>query len=52
MYGIHGRETYDRRKRTKQAIYRRQGRPLVEWDVAGPLPVLTHPGQLQPRPST
>ncbi|MCZ1011970.1 DUF1173 family protein [Streptomyces lydicus] len=47
VYGIRGRETYDRRKRTKQAIYQRQGRPLLEWDVAGPLPALAPPEQLR-----
>ncbi|MCZ4603314.1 DUF1173 family protein [Streptomyces sp. Lzd4kr] len=34
VYGIHGRESYDQRKRVKQAHYQRQGAALIEWDVA------------------
>ncbi|MFD5079521.1 DUF1173 family protein [Streptomyces sp. NPDC058371] len=45
VYGIHGRGTYDRRKRTKQEFYQRQGRLLIEWDTAHPLPTLTHPSR-------
>ncbi|MFJ5817337.1 DUF1173 family protein [Streptomyces sp. NPDC093108] len=41
VYGIHGRDSYDRRKRTKQQFYQRQGRQLIEWDVTQPMPVLT-----------
>jgi hypothetical protein len=40
VYGIHGRETYDRRKTEKQEYYQRQGAQLIEWDVAQPLPEL------------
>ncbi|MFI6803838.1 DUF1173 family protein [Streptomyces luteogriseus] len=38
VYGIHGRESYDQRKRVKQAHYQRQGAALIEWDVAHSLP--------------
>ncbi|HEY8980581.1 MAG TPA: DUF1173 family protein [Streptomyces sp.] len=38
VYGIHGREAYDQRKRVKQAHYQRQGAGLIEWDVSGPIP--------------
>lgn len=51
MYGIHGRDSYDQRKRTKQAVYQRQGRLLIEWNTTGPLPALTRPS-LRPRPGT
>ncbi|MET8816395.1 DUF1173 family protein [Streptomyces sp. NPDC004549] len=43
VYGIHGRETYDRRKAEKQAFYQRQGGQLIEWDVTQPLPELASP---------
>lgn len=45
VYGIHGRETYDRRKAEKREFYHRQGSQLIEWDVAQPLPVLARSGQ-------
>ncbi|MFF3710276.1 DUF1173 family protein [Streptomyces phaeochromogenes] len=38
VYGIHGRESYDQRKRVKQAHYQSQDAGLIEWDVAGPIP--------------
>ncbi|MCG7202332.1 DUF1173 family protein [Streptomyces arenae] len=38
VYGIHGRESYDQRKRVKQAHYRCQDAALIEWDVAQSLP--------------
>lgn len=43
VYGIHGRESYDRRKRDKQAHYQRQGAELIEWDVTDALPNVTAP---------
>lgn len=45
VYGIHGRESYDRRKAEKREFYQRQGARLIEWDVARPLPVLARSGQ-------
>lgn len=44
VYGIHGREPYDRRKAEKQEFYQRQDGQLIEWDVTQPLPALAHPG--------
>lgn len=44
VYGIHGRESYDRRKNEKRELYQRRQVQLIEWDVAQPLPLLTHPG--------
>ncbi|MGP3950877.1 DUF1173 family protein [Streptomyces sp. 7N604] len=41
VYGIRGRESYERRKRAKQVIYRQRGAPLLEWDVAQPMPDLS-----------
>ncbi|WP_078943207.1 DUF1173 family protein [Streptomyces aureus] len=38
VYGIHGRESYDQRKRVKQAHYQRQGAGLIEWDVGDTIP--------------
>lgn len=38
VYGIHGRESYDQRKRVKQAYYQRQGAGLIEWDVTTDMP--------------
>ncbi|MDX2661172.1 MULTISPECIES: DUF1173 family protein [Streptomyces] len=38
VYGIHGRESYDQRKRVKQAHYQRQGAGLIEWDVGDSIP--------------
>lgn len=40
VYGIRGREAYERRKRIKQQHYAEQEIPLVEWDVHQPLPQL------------
>lgn len=40
VWGVRGRESYDKRKRAKQAIYRESGRRLLEWDVRDPLPDL------------
>lgn len=45
VYGIHGREAYDRRKAEKREFYQRQQGQLIEWDVAQPLPVLARSGQ-------
>jgi hypothetical protein len=45
VYGIHGRESYDRRKAEKREFYQRQEGQLIEWDVAQPLPVLARSGQ-------
>lgn len=49
VYGIHGRESYERRKSTKQAYYQRRGARLVEWDVSEPMPDLSLPGARGPR---
>ncbi|WP_405542766.1 DUF1173 domain-containing protein [Streptomyces phaeochromogenes] len=38
VYGIHGRESYDQRKRVKQAHYQGQGAVLIEWDVTRSFP--------------
>ncbi|WP_228982199.1 DUF1173 family protein [Streptomyces sp. DH12] len=43
VYGIRGREAYEQRKKVKQAYYQRRGAPLVEWDVAEPMPDLSLP---------
>ncbi|MFI6278049.1 DUF1173 family protein [Streptomyces sp. NPDC050988] len=51
VYGIHGRETYDRRKAEKREFYQRQEGQLIEWDVTQPLPVLTRSGQRCSGPS-
>ncbi|MGA5441919.1 DUF1173 family protein [Streptomyces griseoincarnatus] len=40
VYGIHGREAYDQRKRVKQAHYQNQDASLIEWDVTEPIPDL------------
>ncbi|MGW6202102.1 DUF1173 family protein [Streptomyces sp. NPDC055089] len=45
VYGIHGREAYDRRKAEKRELYQRQGARLIEWDVTQPLPFLPQPAQ-------
>ncbi|MGP3634480.1 hypothetical protein ACTU45_14090 [Streptomyces sp. 24-1644] len=50
VYGIHGRESYDRRKAEKREHYQREGSRLIEWDVAQPLPALARPGQCGSRP--
>ncbi|MFD6335084.1 DUF1173 family protein [Streptomyces niveus] len=49
VYGIHGRETYDRRKAEKQAFYQRQGGQLIEWDVTQPLPALARTSGRRPQ---
>ncbi|MGP3951297.1 DUF1173 family protein [Streptomyces sp. 7N604] len=41
VYGIHGRETYDRRKRVKPALHQQHGARLIEWDVTAAMPELT-----------
>jgi Protein of unknown function (DUF1173) len=41
VWGVRGRESYEARKRVKQAFYRNSGRTLLEWDVRGPLPNLS-----------
>jgi len=41
VWGVRGRESYEARKRIKQAFYRGSGRALLEWDVRGPLPDLS-----------
>ncbi|UUV32086.1 DUF1173 domain-containing protein [Amycolatopsis roodepoortensis] len=41
VWGVRGRESYEDRKRAKQALYRAAGRTLLEWDVRGSLPPLT-----------
>ncbi len=51
VYGIHGRETYDRRKAEKREFYQRQEGQLIEWDVTQPLPVLARSGQRRSGPS-
>ncbi|MEU9761907.1 hypothetical protein AB0D98_19600 [Streptomyces sp. NPDC047987] len=45
VYGIHGREAYDRRKAEKREFYQRQGSQLIEWDVTQPLPAITRSGR-------
>ncbi|MFI1701416.1 DUF1173 family protein [Streptomyces bobili] len=45
VYGIHGRESYDRRKAEKREFYQRQENQLIEWDVTQPLPPLARSGQ-------
>ncbi|MFF7953641.1 DUF1173 family protein [Streptomyces griseorubiginosus] len=45
VYGIHGRETYDRRKAEKREFYQRHPGQLIEWDVTQPLPELVRRGQ-------
>ncbi|RNF81145.1 DUF1173 family protein [Streptomyces botrytidirepellens] len=52
VYGIHGRETYERRKAAKRAFYQRQEAQLIEWDVAHPIPVLTRPDPSRPKRGT
>ncbi|WP_125263402.1 DUF1173 family protein [Streptomyces alboflavus] len=38
VYGIHGRASYDQRKRAKQAHCQGRGAGLIEWDVADAIP--------------
>ena len=40
VYGVRGRESYEQRKREKQAHYAAEGIPVVEWDGTGALPTL------------
>lgn len=42
VWGMLGREEYAARKQDKLAYYRSEGAPLVEWDIRGPLPELSH----------
>lgn len=42
VYGIRGRESYDRRKRVKQEYYRSVGASLIEWEIGRPMPNLHH----------
>ncbi|GAA4010386.1 hypothetical protein GCM10022247_35720 [Allokutzneria multivorans] len=41
VWGVTGRDSYEKRKRAKQKIYHDTGRRLLEWDVAEPLPELS-----------
>ncbi|MEU6379582.1 DUF1173 family protein [Streptomyces sp. NPDC046909] len=43
VYGIHGRESYDQRKRVKQAYYQSQDAGLIEWNVAESIPDVRPP---------
>jgi hypothetical protein len=39
VFGVKGRELYDLRRRTKLALYQQPtAMPLLQWDVAEPLP--------------
>lgn len=40
VYGIRGREDYDRRKKVKQDLYRSAGASLLEWEIGQPMPDL------------
>lgn len=40
VWGVRGRESYERRKRSKQAYYQQTGQTLLEWDVRDPLPAV------------
>lgn len=51
VYGIHGRESYERRKADKRAFYQHQRARLIEWDIVQPLPDLTHPDRRRPGPN-
>lgn len=42
VYGIRGREDYDRRKKIKQEFYRSSGANLFEWEIGQSMPDL-HP---------
>ncbi|MFE5863202.1 DUF1173 family protein [Streptomyces virginiae] len=44
VYGVRGREEYERRKRVKQRYYRDHGIPVIEWDVAAKIPDVQSPG--------
>ncbi|GAA4102823.1 DUF1173 family protein [Nonomuraea soli] len=43
VWGMPGREAYERRKRDKQAHYRQAGIDLLGWDVNQPLPEMRRP---------
>ncbi|MFD7956042.1 DUF1173 family protein [Streptomyces ardesiacus] len=49
VYGIHGREEYERRKAAKREFYQRQQAQLIEWDITRPLPDLTCGGNIPER---
>ena len=40
VWGVHGRESYEQRKRAKRAYYQQTGQTLLEWDVRDPLPAV------------
>jgi hypothetical protein len=44
VWGVLGREDYERRKAEKRNYYREAGRALLEWDVQCPLPDVHHSG--------
>jgi hypothetical protein len=46
VYGIRGREEYERRKAAKRNFYQRQQAQLIEWDITRPLPDLTYGGNM------
>jgi hypothetical protein len=48
VYGIRGRESYDRRKRVKQEYYRSAGASLIEWEIGKPIPNLHYGPGHQP----
>jgi hypothetical protein len=41
VWGVRGRESYEKRKRAKQSYYHETGKTLLEWDVRDPIPDLT-----------
>ena len=41
VYGIIGRGEYDLRKKVKQGFYRREGIPLLEWEIGQSMPELS-----------
>jgi len=43
VYGVRGRESYEQRRREKQAHYAAEGIPIVEWDGTGAPPALSAP---------
>lgn len=43
VWGIIGRESYERRKREKQDHYKQHGLQLIEWNVPDPIPELVRP---------
>lgn len=38
VYGVHGMQAYDERRRLKQVYYAQAGMPVLAWDVRDPLP--------------